>query len=77
MKGEHSILVRRAVLFGVPLLYVADVEAIVLIASNWGRRNHPAWALNLEEDPEARVTIDGVARRYRARRASAEERSRY
>jgi deazaflavin-dependent oxidoreductase (nitroreductase family) len=61
----------------VPLLYVADGETVVLIASNWGRRNHPAWALNLEEDPEARVTIDGMERQYRARRASAEERSRY
>jgi deazaflavin-dependent oxidoreductase (nitroreductase family) len=56
---------------------VADGETVVLIASNWGRRNHPAWAFNLEATPEARVTIDGVERGYRARRASAEERGRY
>lgn len=61
----------------VPLLHVADGQTVVLIASNWGRRTHPGWALNLEATPEARVTIDGVERRYRARRASAEERSRY
>ena len=61
----------------VPLLHVADGERIILIASNWGRRRDPAWALNLEADPAARVSIDGVERGYRARRATAEEYSRY
>ena len=35
----------------VPLLHVADSERVVLIASNWGRRRHPAWALNLDAQP--------------------------
>lgn len=61
----------------VPLLHVVDGERIVVIASNWGRRHDPAWALNLEADPAARVSIDGAERGYRARRATAEERSRY
>lgn len=61
----------------VPLLHVADGERIVVIASNWGRRRDPAWALNLEADPAARVSIDGVERSYRARRATPGERSRY
>jgi deazaflavin-dependent oxidoreductase (nitroreductase family) len=61
----------------VPLLYVSDGERIVLVASNWGGRCHPAWALNLDAGPEARVTIDGVERAYTARRATREERSRY
>ena len=39
----------------VPLLYVADGERVVLIASNWGQPNHPAWALNLD------ANHDGVA----------------
>ena len=29
MEGEHSILVRRAVLFGVPLLYVVILAGVV------------------------------------------------
>ena len=61
----------------VPLLHVADGERVVVIASNWGRRRHPAWALNLDAHPLAWVAVDGVERSYRARRASADEASRY
>lgn len=61
----------------VPLLHVADGERVVLIASNWGRRNHPAWALNLDAIHAARVAVGGVERSYRARRATQEEKSRY
>lgn len=61
----------------VPLLYVADGERVVLIASNWGQPNHPAWALNLDANHEARVSVDGVQRSYRARRATSDEESRY
>ncbi len=61
----------------VPLLHVADGERVVLIGSNWGRRRGPAWALNLEADPAARVSVEGVERSYTARPATPEERSRY
>ena len=61
----------------VPLLHVADGERIVLIASNWGSRSHPAWALDLDAHPDARVAIAGVERSYRARRATADEARRY
>ena len=61
----------------VPLLHLADGDRIVLIASNWGKRDHPAWALNLDATPDTRVTVDGVERRYHARRATPEERERY
>jgi deazaflavin-dependent oxidoreductase (nitroreductase family) len=61
----------------VPLLHVADGERVVLIASNWGRRRGPAWALNLEAEPAARVSVGGIERSYTARPATPEERSRY
>lgn len=57
----------------VPLLYVRDGECIALFASNWGRAEHPAWALNLDETPEASLEIEGDARPMRARRATADE----
>jgi deazaflavin-dependent oxidoreductase (nitroreductase family) len=60
----------------VPLLYVADGERIALFASNWGRSEHPAWALNLDELPEAAVEIEGDARPMRARRATDDEKGR-
>ena len=61
----------------VPLLHVADGERVVLVGSNWGRRRGPAWALNLEADPSACVSVAGVERSYTARPATPEERSRY
>jgi deazaflavin-dependent oxidoreductase (nitroreductase family) len=61
----------------VPLLHVVDGERVILVASNWGRRAHPAWSLNLDADDAARVAVDGVERTYRARRASPEEQVRY
>ncbi len=61
----------------VPLLYVADGDRVVLIGSNWGKRQHPAWALNLDAAPEATVTVAGAGRRMHTRRATPEERERY
>jgi deazaflavin-dependent oxidoreductase (nitroreductase family) len=61
----------------VPLLHVADGERVVLIASNWGRKAQPAWALNLDVAPTATVTVAGVARELAVRRATAEEFERY
>jgi deazaflavin-dependent oxidoreductase (nitroreductase family) len=62
----------------VPLLHVRDGERVVLIASNWGRHRHPAWALNLDAARECSVTLPGEpARAMSPRRASGEERERY
>jgi deazaflavin-dependent oxidoreductase (nitroreductase family) len=62
----------------VPLLHVRDGDRVVLIASNWGRRHHPAWALNLEAAGEATVEVPGEQpRRMVSRRATADERERY
>jgi deazaflavin-dependent oxidoreductase (nitroreductase family) len=51
-----------------PLLYIEDGERLVLIGSNAGDERHPAWWLNLQAQPRARVQIrkqrfDVVARR--------------
>jgi deazaflavin-dependent oxidoreductase (nitroreductase family) len=61
----------------VPLLYLADAERIVLVATNWGRSRHPAWALNLEAAGEADVTVAAKTRSLSSRRASEEEVVRY
>lgn len=62
----------------VPLLHVRDGERIVVIASNWGRRDHPAWALNLDAAGEASVSLPGdEPRALGSRRATDEERERY
>jgi F420H(2)-dependent quinone reductase len=45
----------------IPLLYIDDGEAMVVIGSNWGGNTHPQWVRNLSANPEARVQI-GSAR---------------
>jgi deazaflavin-dependent oxidoreductase (nitroreductase family) len=59
-----------------PVLGVPDGENLVVIASNWGQRRHPAWYYNLRAHPKATVTVGGVARRVQAHEAVGEERER-
>jgi deazaflavin-dependent oxidoreductase (nitroreductase family) len=59
----------------VPLLYLPDGEAVVVIASWGGRDYHPDWYLNLVADPAATVNIGGVSRPVTARTAAGKERA--
>lgn len=38
-----------------PLLYVTDGDAIILIASNYGKTTHPSWYRNLVANPKVQV----------------------
>jgi deazaflavin-dependent oxidoreductase (nitroreductase family) len=50
---------------------------LVVVASRGGDDGHPAWFLNLRDDPRVEVAYQGkVARPMRARVANAEERRR-
>ena len=60
----------------VPLLYIRDGEAIVVVASNGGSGYVPAWWLNLRASPEAEVEIGRGRTRIRAREASPAEHAR-
>jgi len=60
----------------IPLVYVTDGEAIVLIASKGGAAKNPAWYHNLKAHPEVRVWAKGRSGRYRAREAAGDERER-
>jgi len=58
----------------VPLLYLRlEDDGIAVVATNFGTEHHPAWALNLEAEPRARIDIEGVAYDVSARLASDEE----
>jgi deazaflavin-dependent oxidoreductase (nitroreductase family) len=59
-----------------PLVYVPDGAAYLVVGSNWGRPNPPAWALNLLADPAARVTLDGRAQPVDGRLLEGAERDR-
>jgi F420H(2)-dependent quinone reductase len=51
----------------VPLTAFADGDAIIVVGSNGGRRHHPAWLLNLRDDPRVEVEIRGRSWPGRAR----------
>ena len=54
---------------------VAEDGRLVLVASRGGDDRHPAWYLNLRDNPEVTVTDRAGARPMRARVASAEEKA--
>ncbi|AKU15542.1 nitroreductase/quinone reductase family protein [Luteipulveratus mongoliensis] len=60
----------------VPLLYARDGERYIVIASNWGQPNHPAWSGNLRANPDATVTIAGRSTPVRAEQLTPTERER-
>lgn len=61
----------------VPLVAIADGAQFVLIASNFGQKQHPAWYHNLRKNPHAVVTHSNRQRNYLAREAEGEEYDRY
>lgn len=69
--GRKSGKVRRTML----TTPVQDGDAIVLVASYGGDKRHPAWFLNLRENPAVEVTMRGGTRPMKARIASAEEKA--
>lgn len=68
--GRKSGIARRQ-----PVHYLRDGERLVLAATNWGKKRHPAWSSNLLANPSARVEIGGVVRDYLARQATPDERA--
>lgn len=50
-------------------------DTIVLVASAWGNDAHPAWFLNLRDDPAVTVRTEDGTRAMRARILAGAERS--
>jgi deazaflavin-dependent oxidoreductase (nitroreductase family) len=69
--GRRSGRPRTVPIFGFP-----EGNAVVLVASNGGSDQHPAWFLNLQANPEAEVQLGRERRQMRARTATAAERDR-
>jgi deazaflavin-dependent oxidoreductase (nitroreductase family) len=59
-----------------PLLYACDGGGYVVVGSNWGRPDHPAWSANLLAQPAARVTLGEREFDVRATLATGAERDR-
>lgn len=69
--GARSGEVRTA-----PLLFRADGDRFVLVASKGGAPEHPKWWTNLEAHPEATVQVRDRKIPVRASAAEGEERAR-
>lgn len=70
-KGARSGLART-----VPVLGFPTADGLVVIASNYGQRHHPAWYHNLRAHPEGEVAVAGKRWRFRAAEAEGERRDR-
>jgi len=56
-----------------PLIYGQHGEDHVVVASKGGAEEHPAWYLNLSEQPEVTVQVRGDRFKARARTATEDE----
>jgi len=66
--GARSGLPRQGTLVG-----IVDGKRILLVASNFGRANHPAWYHNLRANPRAVVALAGEAAHFSARLVCGDE----
>jgi deazaflavin-dependent oxidoreductase (nitroreductase family) len=59
-----------------PLIYAADGDRYVIVASRGGAPKHPSWYLNLQQTPEVEVQVKDEVFHARARTAEGAERER-
>ena len=67
--GRKSGLARPAQVAAVPV-----GDGFIVVGSNFGQTHHPAWALNLLANPEARIDVGRERWLVKAERLSSEER---
>jgi len=60
-----------------PLLYLADGDRVMVVASKGGMSHHPLWYVNLLGEPACEFEIGAERKSYRARTATTEERTAY
>ncbi|MGK5532412.1 nitroreductase family deazaflavin-dependent oxidoreductase [Streptomyces sp. URMC 129] len=70
-RGRKSGLMRRTA-----LIYGRDGDDYLVVASQGGKPEHPAWYHNLVADPEVHLQVGADKFRARARTATPEERAR-
>ncbi len=60
----------------IPVVVIPVGDDLAVVASNWGRRRHPAWYHNLVAHPDATVTFEGRSHSVTARLVTGAERER-
>jgi deazaflavin-dependent oxidoreductase (nitroreductase family) len=59
----------------VALLYLADGDDVIVVASLGGMSKHPIWYRNLEADPDVTLQVGAAKREMTAHRVSDEEKA--
>ena len=59
-----------------PLTYLPEGDRLIIIASNGGQPNHPAWYLNLRATPQVSVQLGDRVRTMIAQTMEGDERAR-
>jgi F420H(2)-dependent quinone reductase len=59
-----------------PLTYLPEGDRLIIIASNGGQPNHPAWYLNLRATPQVSVQLRDRVRTMIAQTTEGDERAR-
>jgi len=70
-RGRKTRQLRRT-----PLIYGKDGEDIIIVASRGGHPKHPAWYLNLVDNPEVKLQIGADKFSARAHTATPDEKAR-
>ena len=69
-KGAKSGQTRSVQLVAIPYYH----NQLIVIASNWGQANHPAWYYNILAQPQVIVAQNGRSQTYTARETTGPER---
>jgi F420H(2)-dependent quinone reductase len=56
-----------------PIAYFEHERNYLIVASNWGKDNQAAWFLNLKQNPQATLEVNGKVIPVKAREAVGEE----
>jgi deazaflavin-dependent oxidoreductase (nitroreductase family) len=70
----HHIGAKSGAEYVVPLAFMRDGGAYILLAANGGRPHHPGWYYNLLAHPGTRIEVGTQAIKVRARETAGAER---
>ena len=69
----HTIGRKSGKAFVTPLTFYRDGENYLLVATNWGKEEHPDWFLNLMRQSRTRIQVKDATFEVNIRRAEGEE----
>jgi deazaflavin-dependent oxidoreductase (nitroreductase family) len=70
--GRHSGKPRTT-----PLIYLRDGDKLIVVASKGGYPTHPAWYLNLKQNPQVEVQIGNERESMLAETATSDKKAQY